>query len=127
MSFMSQLKAARKAAGLTQKQVAEKLGIDHTTYSGYETGKHQPDVRGIKRIASVLGTTGDVLLETGLHDLITSDIPLVLPDSPFDFQFSDDDRKLLSAYHAADSGTQAAVRKLLDIAPPSIEESKKAT
>ena len=33
-----------------------------------------------------------------------------------------EDSILLLAYHTADPGTQAAVRKLLDIAPPSAEE-----
>ena len=32
-----------------------------------------------------------------------------------------EDSLLIIAYHAADPGTQAAVRKLLDIAPPSAE------
>lgn len=60
------LREARKATGLTQKQVAEAIGITESAYCGYETGKRQPDVLKIKQISAVLGTTGDFLLETSL-------------------------------------------------------------
>lgn len=65
MSFSEQLKRARAARGLTQQQVADLMGITNSTYCGYETGKRQPDVAKIKRLAEVLQTSGDVLLETG--------------------------------------------------------------
>ena len=65
MSFAEQLKQARIAQGLTQKQVAEQMGITNSTYCGYETGKRQPDVEKIKLLAAILQTSGDTLLETG--------------------------------------------------------------
>ena len=58
------LREARKAAGMTQKEVATAIGVTESAYCGYETGKRQPDVLKIKQIAEVLGTTGDFLLET---------------------------------------------------------------
>ena len=66
MGFSEQLKKARLSLGLTQQQVAEAMGITNSTYSGYETGKRQPDVLKVKRLADILHTSGDVLLETGL-------------------------------------------------------------
>lgn len=66
MGFKEQLKKARQNASLTQKQVAEMLGIDKTTYCGYETGKRQPDPQRINQISQILNVSGDVLLETGL-------------------------------------------------------------
>lgn len=36
------LKEARLRAGFTQKEIAEKLGVPLTTYSGYELGKYRP-------------------------------------------------------------------------------------
>lgn len=65
MGFAEQLKRARLAAGMTQQQVAEAMGITGSTYCGYETGKRQPDVLKIKRLADILHTSGDILLETG--------------------------------------------------------------
>lgn len=62
--FKNKLREARKAAGLTQKQVAAAIGVTESAYCGYETGKRQPDVAKIKQIAEVLGTTGNFLLDT---------------------------------------------------------------
>ncbi len=67
MSFQKQLRAARLRAGMTQQAVADALEISKSTYCGYETGKRQPDVAKIKRLAVLLHTSGDVLLETGLE------------------------------------------------------------
>lgn len=60
--FAENLKNARIRAGLTQAQVAEKIGVAPSSYSFYESGKREPDVMKIKQIAAVLGVTGDDLL-----------------------------------------------------------------
>ena len=62
MEFHENLKAARKAKGYTQLQVAEMMGITQSSYSYYELGKRCPDVAKIKMMAKVLGVTGDYLL-----------------------------------------------------------------
>ncbi len=67
MGFSQQLRAAREKKGMTQQQVADVLGIDKTTYSGYETGKREPDVFKIKALAKLFEVSGDELLETGFH------------------------------------------------------------
>ena len=56
------MKNARLKAGLTQNQLAEKIGVAKSTYSLYESGKREPDIPKIKQIASVLGMTGNELL-----------------------------------------------------------------
>lgn len=73
MGFTEQLKKARLNMGLTQQQVADIMGITKSTYCGYETGKRQPDVAKIKQLASVLNTSGDILLETGFEHKVDSD------------------------------------------------------
>lgn len=65
MGFSEQLRKARIRTGMSQTQVAEALGVTGSTYCGYETGKRQPDVLKIKKLTEILGTSGDVLLETG--------------------------------------------------------------
>ena len=67
MEFHVNLRNYREAAGLTQLQVAERLGITKSTYCNYESGKREPDVAKIKKIAKALGISADALLETG-HD-----------------------------------------------------------
>lgn len=46
--------AARKAAGLTQTQLAEAAGMTQTGYSAFETGARNPRVAAAKRIADAL-------------------------------------------------------------------------
>lgn len=65
MGFSEQLRKARLSRGYTQQQVADLMGITKSTYCGYETGKREPDVPKIKKLAEILGTSGDMLLETG--------------------------------------------------------------
>lgn len=64
MSFSENLKKFRRAKGLTQQQVANELGITKATYSGYETGRREPDVSKIKALARLLDITGDDLIGT---------------------------------------------------------------
>lgn len=62
MSFASRLRKAREEQGLTQQAVADLLGISKSTYSGYETGKREPDVFKIKALSEVLSISADVLI-----------------------------------------------------------------
>lgn len=47
---------------MTQQQIADMMGIDKSTYCGYETGKRQPDVRKIKQLSETLNVSVDELL-----------------------------------------------------------------
>ena len=62
MEFYANLKAARKAKGLTQVEVAEQIGVTGSAYCAYESGKRHPDVAKIKMLAKILGVSGDYLL-----------------------------------------------------------------
>ncbi len=68
MSFPEQLKAARTAAGLTQAHMARQLGVDKTTYSGYETGRRQPDLLKLRQMIQLLEVSAGQLLETAPGD-----------------------------------------------------------
>lgn len=60
--FNENLKEARLAAGMSQKDVAEKIGVAKSTYSLYESGSREPDVSKIRKLAEILGVSGDMLL-----------------------------------------------------------------
>ena len=66
MSLGNSLFTARKKSGLSQEEVAEKLGISRQTISKWETGETLPDIRQSKRLA--------VLYRLSLDDLIDFDI-----------------------------------------------------
>ena len=52
----------RKANGLTQKQVADKIGVVPKTVSKWETGGGFPDVSLVSDLAEVLGVSAKTLL-----------------------------------------------------------------
>lgn len=57
------LKMARKAAGLTQKQIALELGKYQSDYSEYETGKIELDYEKIVFLCKRLDITPNDLFE----------------------------------------------------------------
>lgn len=54
MTIGENIKKARKAAGLTQKELGEKLGVSNTMIAIYETGRRIPKTDTLQRIASAL-------------------------------------------------------------------------
>lgn len=67
MEFHEEPKAARIKTGLTQQQIADKLGITKSTYCGYETAKRSPDPQRIKQLAKVLHVSADALLDISIE------------------------------------------------------------
>ena len=67
MEFHEELKAARIKTGLTQQQIADKLGITKSTYCGYETAKRSPDPQRIKQLAKVHHVSADALLDISIE------------------------------------------------------------
>ena len=61
MSFLT----ARKNAGFTQKEVAERVGVDQTAVSFWENGKTFPRASMLPQIAKLYGVTVDELLSDG--------------------------------------------------------------
>nr|DAH82594.1 MAG TPA: Helix-turn-helix XRE-family like protein [Bacteriophage sp.] len=60
--FNENLKKAREQKGLTQKDVAESIGVAKSTYSLYESGGREPNVQTIKKISDTLNVSADELL-----------------------------------------------------------------
>lgn len=53
----------RKLRGYTQKRMAEFMNICTPTYTGWETGLSKPDIYELKKLAEILHTTTDSLLD----------------------------------------------------------------
>jgi transcriptional regulator with XRE-family HTH domain len=60
--FCERVKARRKELGLTQVQLAERLGMTQPQYQGVESGVNEPKLRMQYRIAAALETTIHELL-----------------------------------------------------------------
>lgn len=64
--FHELLKQTRINRGLSQKEVAEKLGVAKSTYSMYESGYREPNLETIIKIADIYDVSTDYLM--GLSD-----------------------------------------------------------
>jgi transcriptional regulator with XRE-family HTH domain len=87
------LVAARRAAGLTQSELAGRAGVHLTQLNRYEAGTSEPTLRVIRRLCATLGLSADELV--------------------FGVESPDDDRELALAFEAAkaldDESRQAIV------------------
>lgn len=56
------IKSCRLKIGMTQKELAEKMGVDQTAISQWETGESLPRADKLPHLARILGCTIDELL-----------------------------------------------------------------
>lgn len=63
MSLGSSLFSARKKSGLSQEEVAEKLGVSRQTISKWELDETLPDIRQSKKLSNLYHLTLDELID----------------------------------------------------------------
>ncbi|MGN0824774.1 MAG: helix-turn-helix domain-containing protein [Candidatus Coproplasma sp.] len=54
---------ARREKGLTQREIADILGISNRTVSAWEQGRAYPDILSLSQLAEILGVTADEILK----------------------------------------------------------------
>ncbi len=59
---MKMLRTARKAAGLTMRELGDKVGVSESAISQYENGKREADFETALKIGEILGCSIDYLL-----------------------------------------------------------------
>ena len=87
------LKYYRHECGLTQQQVADRLKIERSTYTYYETGKTKPDINTLIKIAKVYNINYTALLE-GVEDELEAAVADIVSDA------ADEDESLKYRTHA---------------------------
>lgn len=65
MTFGEKLKSARKSAGLTQEQLAEKLLVSRQAITKWEADKGMPDIENLRQLSKLLNISIDYLLDSG--------------------------------------------------------------
>jgi transcriptional regulator with XRE-family HTH domain len=63
--FCERVKARRKELGLTQVQMAERLGVTQPTYAAFESGRFDPKLSQIIKVAGALELTLSEILQAG--------------------------------------------------------------
>ncbi len=111
------LKEVRKAAGLTQREVAAYVGVNQNTYSYWENGKTKIDSESIAKLAKLFNVSIDYLLDgspckTNIENFI-SEKPAVRSDH----------EKLLGVYDSLDEQSKT---QLMSVAYLLMSQSLKA-
>lgn len=55
------LKEKRKKYKFTQQEIADKIGVTQSTYAYYESGRNEPDVKILMKLADLYETSIDYL------------------------------------------------------------------
>ena len=79
MTLGQRLRKKRALLGLTQKQLAEHLGVTAQHISAIEHDKSTPSLTFIGKLAEELGTSTDYLI-TGKEEIIYEAIPAIKAD-----------------------------------------------
>lgn len=97
------LKKFRYVNEMTQQEVADKLGIDRTTYSKYEGGRANPQFDNVLKLASIFGIS--------VSDICGTDKPLYgLSDGT---QLNDEEARLLLDFKGLSEMRKAEVLRVL--------------
>ena len=76
-NFGSNITRLRKEKGLSQEELADKIGLKKQTISNIERGRRYPTFENLDRIASVLNAS-PIQLFGSLKEVAVSDVPKVL-------------------------------------------------
>ena len=99
--FAKNLRKFRKRKGYSQKKLAETLHYGYTAIANYESGRNQPSIPDLKKIASIFNVSMDYLL--GVNDIRH---PYVIDDNSAEFNefrrryalLSEESREMLLDY-----------------------------
>lgn len=99
--MLDRLKQVREKTGLSQRKAAEEIGIAPQSYWQYETGKYEPDLETLIKIANFFNTSVDYLIGA-------SDIPEM---------FTVDEAQTVSLLRSVDGDCRELIYKLVDKLP----------
>lgn len=103
---MERLYELRKEKNVLQQTVADAVGISRQAYGLYETGKREPDLETLSKIADYFGVTVDYLLGRDVDPEREEKPQIHIPDKYKD---------VLVAFHGgADDLTQEDVDKVIE-------------
>ncbi len=104
MSLGEKLRGARKRAGLTQRQLANKIGAKHNSVSNWEKGLNNPNPEMIGELCAILNITpNDLLIGAELESVLRSKDGL-----------SPDEATLVRRYRRLDEMARGAVDALCE-------------
>ncbi|WP_414382466.1 helix-turn-helix domain-containing protein [Streptococcus sp. OMI870] len=73
LEIVEKYEKARLDAGLTQLEVAEKLGVAQAQYARWENGGRNPKDETVEKLAEIFGTSFEILKgrDDGLEEIVS--------------------------------------------------------
>ena len=93
MDLADNLKRLRTDAGLTQSELAKKVGVTRATVTQWETGWSQPRMGAVERLAEAFGVSISELVDSRTKGIGFVDVPLlgsIAAGKPIDMMESDE-------------------------------------
>lgn len=119
MTTGQRIKEARKKAGLTQKELGQRLGVTYQTLAQWENDHRNPKPETLERIAEALGVLMFELVgdhpqkESFLYGYFAADQETRHIARIFKYSFSPLERELIKVFaRLNDTGQQEAVKRL---------------
>lgn len=119
MPFNERLKEARIAAGYTQEQAADKIGIAKSTLAGYETGSREPSISTVEKIMQVLSVDANFLYQDGMDNALASSFSIQEQDHIKKYRSLDPlDKKAIDGLLDTLSHRQEQAKEFIEFEPP---------
>lgn len=109
MSFGDKLRSARKAAGITQRELAKRIGMENSSICNWEKGRSIPYVDTIENICWALHIEPAYFFENGEEGRANSKVP-----------------SFVSQYEMLDAHGKAVVDAVLQLEVKRMEEKHEA-
>ena len=100
---MERLRSARKAAGMTMKELGQKVGCAEATISHYELGRNEPPQEVLIKMAEVLGVSVSWLMGVDEKPIEFSDFTFAMHGAERDLTEHDKEILLQMAQRLADA------------------------
>ena len=107
--FGKRLKQYRVACGITQEQISDKLNVNRSTYTKYETGVSEPSFEILSRIVSIFGTDfNSVLGEKDQYEGSIYDTKMPM------FNLTKDEQRIVTAYRSFSSDEKSRLDETIN-------------
>lgn len=82
MNFSQRLRKLRKKNNMTQKDLADHIGVDRATIAGYETKGKEPAYEKLEKLANFFNVSIDYLLGRSEESQSANEIKKAISDDP---------------------------------------------
>lgn len=113
LTFGQALRLERDLAGMSQTELAKRLGLARSTVSSYESGFRTPDLATLEKIAAVLKIDLSRLCSRRIED--HQEKKPIYPPGTIVIDEDSDHHELIMAYGKAPQSTKDAISILLGL------------